>query len=185
MYQEFLDEGKGRMAGAVKSLEGDLAGYSTGRANPAILDKIQVEAYGVKIPLKQIASVSAPEPQQLAVRPFDATSVPDIERAILEANLGLNPNNDGAIIYLNVPRLTEERRRELSKMVGKRVEEGKVAVRNVRRDVLGDLRDLKDEKMLTEDEFHEAQEALQEMTDKFVKKLDDRGKMKSEEIMAV
>ncbi len=185
MYQEYLDEGKDRMEGAIRSLDNDLASIRTGRANPQLLDRVRVELYGSLLPLNQLAVVSAPEAQQLAIRPFDATSMPAIERAILEANLGLNPNNDGKIIRLNIPRLNEERRRELSKMVGKRVEEAKVAVRNVRRDVQNDIRELKDEKMITEDDERRGHEKLQELTDSFVKQIDERGKEKSAEIMEV
>ncbi len=185
MIREVMQDAKERMNGAVNSLAADLAGYRTGRANPHLLDKIVVEMYGVKMPLNQMASISVPEAQQLAIKPYDANAISAIERAIMTSDLGLMPNNDGKIIRLNLPRLTEERRRGLNKLVGRRVEEAKVAVRNVRRDALHDFRDMKNESMITEDEYFTAQDDLQELTDKFVKQIDEIGKKKEEEIMEV
>lgn len=185
MIREVMQDAEERMKGAVTSLEADLAGYRTGRANPHLLDKIVVEMYGVQMPLNQMASISVPEPQQLAIKPYDANGITAIERAIMASDLGLMPNNDGKIIRLNLPRLTEERRRDLNKLVGRRVEEGKVAVRNVRRDALHDLRDMKNESMISEDEFYAAQDDLQELTDKYIEQIDELGKRKEEEIMEV
>jgi len=141
--------------------------------------------YGVEMPLNQMASISVPEPQQLAIRPYDANAITAIERAIMKSNLGIMPNNDGKIIRLTMPRLTEERRRSLSKLVGKRVEEAKVAVRNVRRDALHDLREFKNESLIPEDDFFRGQDDLQELTDKYVQKIDEMGKQKEAEIMEV
>ena len=185
MIRDLLKETEDRMKGAVSSLEGDLAAYRTGRANPHLVDRIVVEMYGVEMPLNQMAVISVPEPQQIAIRPYDDQALSAIERAILKSDLGIMPNNDGKIIRLTMPRLTEERRRDLSRLVGKRVEEAKVAVRNVRRDALNDLRDMKSESMVTEDEFFRGQDDLQELTDKFINQIDDVGKDKEAEIMEV
>lgn len=185
MIREVLSDTKSRMEGAVTSLESDISGFRTGRASPHLLDRIMVEMYGVEMPLNQMAVVSVPEPQQLAIRPYDQNSVSAIERAIMKSDLGIMPNNDGKIIRLTMPRLTEERRRDLSRLIGKRVEEGKIAVRNVRRDALNDIRDLKNESMVTEDEFFKGQDDLQELTDTFIDQIDDIGKQKEAEIMEV
>jgi ribosome recycling factor len=185
MIRELLHDTEGRMRGAVTSLESDLAAFRTGRASPQLLDRIIVEMYGVEMPLNQMAVVSVPEPQQIAIRPYDANSISAIEKAILKSDLGIMPNNDGKIIRLNIPRLTEERRRDLSKMVGKRVEEAKVAVRNVRRDALNDLREFEKEKLISEDDMHRGQDDLQELTDKYIKQIDQIGEEKEAELMEV
>jgi ribosome recycling factor len=185
MIRELLQDAESRMRGAISSLESDLAAFRTGRASPHLLDRLVVEMYGVEMSLNQMAVVSVPEPQQLAIRPYDTNSISAIERAILKSDLGIMPNNDGKIIRLNIPRLTEERRRDLNKLVGKRVEEAKVAVRNVRRDVMGDLRDFEKEKMISEDDFHRGQDELQELTDKYVKQIEGISQKKEAEIMEV
>lgn len=185
MIRELLREAESRMRSAIKSLEVDLAGYRTGRASPQLVERLPVEVYGTEMQLNQMAVISVPEPQQLAIRPYDVNSLKDIERAILKSDLGIMPNNDGKIIYLNIPSLTEERRRELTRVVGRRLEEAKVAVRNIRRDVLHDLREFKDEKMISEDEFYTAQDDLQELTDKYIAEIDEIGKRKEAEIMEV
>lgn len=185
MIRELLQDAEGRMRGAVGSLENDLAGYRTGRAAPQLIEKLKVEMYGVELPLNQMAVISVPEPQQLAVRPYDTKSISAIEKAILRSDLGINPNNDGKIIRLNIPRLTEERRRDLKRLVGKRVEEGKVAVRNVRRDAHNDMREMKDEKIVSEDEFFEGQGDLDKLTKRYVDQIDEIGHKKEAEIMEV
>lgn len=185
MIREVLEDAEGRMQGAIASLETDLSGYRTSRASPQLVERIMVEMYGTEMPLNQMAVISVPEPQQLAIRPYDANALSAIERAIMKSDIGIMPNNDGKIIRLTMPRLTEERRRDLSRLVGRRVEEGKVAVRNVRRDALNDLRDLKNESVVTEDEFFRAQDQLQELTDKYVNEIDEIGKQKEAEIMEV
>lgn len=185
MIREILADAETRMQGAVTSLEMDLNGYRTSRASPQLVERLMVEMYGTEMPLNQMAVISVPEPQQLAIRPYDANAISAIERAIMKSDIGIMPNNDGKIIRLTMPRLTEERRRDLTRLVGKRVEEGKVAVRNVRRDALNDLRELKTESMVTEDEFFRGQDQLQEVTDKFVNEIDEIGKQKEAEIMEV
>ena len=185
MVRELLLEAESRMRGSVSALESDLQTFRTGRASPHLLDRIEVEMYGANLPLNQLAMISVPEPQQLAVRPYDQNSIASIERAILKSDLGLTPNNDGKIIRLNIPRLTEERRRDLTKLVGKRVEEAKVAIRNIRRDTLNDLREMLEEKMISENQFYISQEDLQKLTDKYSEDVDEVGKHKEEEIMEV
>lgn len=185
MVQEYLEDGKSRMQGAVNSLISDLDAFRTGRANPHLVDRITVEMYGVEMHLQQMAVISVPEPQQIAIRPYDAKSISAIERAIMKSDLGIMPNNDGKIIRLNIPRLSEERRRKLQRLASSRVEDGKVAVRNVRRDILNDIRELEREKMITEDDLHRGQDDLQELTDKYVNQIDEIGKKKEAEIMEV
>jgi ribosome recycling factor len=185
MIRDLMRETKSRMDGALSSLTGDLAAFRTGRANPHLVDKIVVEYYGTDVPLNQMAVISVPEAQQIAIRPYDAGAVSAIERAILKSDLGIMPNNDGKIIRLNIPRLTEERRRDLSRMVSRRVEEAKVAVRNVRRDALNDLRDFEKEKMITEDDLHRGIDDLNDLTEDYVKQIDEIGSQKEAEIMEV
>jgi ribosome recycling factor len=185
MIRELLIDAEVRMRGSVTVLESDLQTFRTGRASPHLLDRLEVEMYGANLPLNQLATISVPEPQQLAIRPFDQNSLAAIERAVLKSDLGLTPNNDGKLIRLNIPRLTEERRRDLSRLVGKRIEEAKVAVRNIRRDTLNDLREMKDEKMISENQFYISQDDLQELTDNYTKQIDDLGTQKEAEIMEV
>ena len=185
MIRDILYDAEQRMRGAISLLESDLAGYRTGRASPQLVERLPVEVYGSEAHLNQLALISVPEPQQLAIRPFDLNTIKDIERAILKSDLGLNPNNDGKIIRLNIPSLTEERRRTLKKQVGQRVEDAKVAVRNVRRDALNDLREYKNEGLIAEDEFFGGQDDLQKLTDVVIKEIDAVGKRKETEIMEV
>jgi ribosome recycling factor len=185
MIRELMLEAESRMRDSVSSLESDLQTIRTGRASPHLLDRIEVEMYGSNLPLNQLATISVPEPQQLAVRPYDQNSVVAIERAILKSDLGITPNNDGKIIRLNIPRLTEERRRDLTKLVGKRIEEAKVAIRNIRRDTLNDLREMLEEKMISENQFYISQDDLQALTDKYSENVDEVGKKKEIEIMEV
>lgn len=185
MVRELLQDAEVRMVGAVQALQTDMATYRTGRASPGLLDRVTVEAYGSEVNLKQVALVSVPEPQQLAIRPYDASILPDIERAIMKSDIGIMPSNDGKIIRLTMPRLTEERRRDLTRQVGKRVEEAKVAVRNIRRDTLNDLREFEREKLIAEDAFYEGQEDLQKLTDKYIGEIEELGRQKEAEIMEV
>lgn len=185
MIRELLQDAEVRMVGAVQALQTDMATYRTGRASPGLLDRVTVEAYGSEVNLKQVALVSVPEPQQLAIRPYDASILPNIEKAIMRSDIGITPSNDGKIIRLTMPRLTEERRRDLTRQVGRRVEEAKVAVRNIRRDTLNDLREFEREKLIAEDELYEGQEDLQKLTDKYIGEIEELGRQKEAEIMEV
>jgi ribosome recycling factor len=185
MVNEVLQDAEQRMSGAVSALDSDLATFRTGRASPQLIERLMVEMYGTEMPLNQMAVISVPEPQQLAIRPYDANSLSAIERAIMKSDLGIMPNSDGKIIRLNIPRLTEERRRDLTRLIGRRVEEAKIAVRNVRRDALNDLREFKNESMIAEDDFYRGQDDLQDLTDKYVKQIDEVGEKKEAEIMEV
>lgn len=185
MIKEILMDSEERMQGAIRALEEDLNAIRTGRAHPSLVEKLPVEYYGTPTPLQQLATISAPEPQLITIRPFDPGSVSVIERAIQASTLGLTPSNDGKIIRLALPQLTEERRRDLAKVLGKRLEEAKVAIRNVRRDNQDMLRDLEKEKEIGEDEFHSARDSLQKVTDTFTDKVDELGNRKEQEIMEV
>ncbi len=185
MLNDVYAEAKNRMKGAIQALEEDLSGIRTGRANPALIDKMQVEYYGVLTPLQQLASIGVPEPRQLLIRPFDPTTLKNIERAILASDLGLTPNSDGKSIRLNLPPLTEERRRELVRIVKNRVEEARVAVRNVRRDSIKDLREFESEKMISEDELKRGEDELQKITDDIISDMNMIGERKEVEIMEV
>ena len=185
MIEDILEDAELRMMGAVHSLEQDLAGYRTGRASTGLVERLTVEFYGTEMKLNQMASISIPEPQQIAIRPYDASSFSAIERAIIKSDLGMMPNSDGKIIRLNLPPLNEERRRELTRQVHKRVEDAKVAVRNVRRDAINDVRALQNDKKISEDDSHTGQDKLQKLTDKYVEDIDQHGKAKEAEIMEV
>lgn len=185
MVKESIKEAETRMKGAIQSLEEDLTGIRTGRASPALVERLQVEYYGAPVPLVQLASISVPEPRALLIRPFDATSLKAIERGILTSDLGLTPNNDGKVIRLNLPVLTEERRRDLVKVVHGRLEESRIAIRNVRRDLMKDLREFEKEKLISEDDLKKAEEELQKLTDKYVEQVDTVGYHKEREIMEV
>lgn len=185
MIKESLKETETRMKGAIQALEEDLAGVRTGRASPALVERLQVEYYGADVPLVQLASISVPEPRSLLIRPFDATSLKAIERGIMASDLGLTPNNDGKVIRLNLPVLTEERRRDLVKHTHVRLEESRVAVRNIRRDLIKDLREFEKEKLISEDDLKHAEDELQKLTDKYIQQIDHVGMMKEKEIMEV
>lgn len=185
MIDEVLGELRERMEKSVEALQIDLMAIRTGRASPALVERLPVEYYGTPTPLNQMASIAAPEPRLLVIRPWDPSSLRDIERAILGSDLGLTPMNDGMLIRLSIPRLTEERRRELVKVVSRRVEEARVAVRNLRRDALQDLKEFEKEKMISEDEFFRGKDKVQELTDEFVEKIDEIGQRKEEEVMEI
>lgn len=185
MLKDIYRDTESRMKGAVQALEDDLAGIRTGRASPALVERLQIEYYGVPTPLVQLASIGVPEPRSLLIRPFDASSLKNIERAILASDLGLTPNNDGKTIRLNLPPLTEDRRRELVKVVNSRVEEGRVAVRNVRRDEIKDLREFEEEKLISEDERMRGEDELQKITDRYVEMINAVGERKEKEILEV
>jgi len=185
MVNDALVEAENRMKGAVHSLEDDLAGIRTGRASPVLIERLPVEYYGTLTPLVQLATISVPEPRLLAIRPFDPASLKDIERAIQASDLGLTPNNDGKMIRLNIPALTEERRHELVRIVHNRAEEARVAVRNVRRDVHNDLREFEREKVISEDDLERGEESLQKLTDKYIESIAEASKRKETEVLEV
>jgi len=185
MLKEVYKEAESRMRGAIQALEEDLAGIRTGRATPALVERLPIEYYGSPTPLIQLASISVPEPRSLLIRPFDATTLKAIERSILTSDLGLTPNNDGKSIRLNLPPLTEERRRDLVKVVHNRLEEARVAVRNVRRDSIKDLREFENEKMISEDDLKRGEEEIQKITDRMVEEINAVGERKEKEILEV
>ncbi|MCH7717896.1 MAG: ribosome recycling factor [Chloroflexi bacterium] len=185
MIDETLADATKRMGKAVEALRRDLATVRTGRASPGLVEQLRVDYYGTPTPLKQLASITVPEARLLTVQPWDKGSLGAIEKAIQKSDLGLNPNNDGTIIRLVIPQLTEERRRELVRVVHKKAEDGRVAIRNVRRDDHEMLRDLLREKEISEDEEHRAQEQLQKITDRFVAQVDEVGQEKERELLEV
>jgi len=185
MIKEVLAETEDRMKKSAEALQADLRALRTGRASPAMVERLRVEYYGTSTQLIELASISAPEPQLLTIRPWDMSALKDIERAILQSDLGLTPANDGKQIRLLIPSLTEERRRELTKVVTRRVEEARVAVRNCRRDALEDLRELEKEKMISEDDFYVGKEDLQKLTDRYIEMVDHIGQAKEKEIMEI
>jgi ribosome recycling factor len=185
MVKDALIEAETRMKGAVRALEDDLATIRTGRASPALVERLPIEYYGSPTPLMQLATISAPEPRMLTIRPFDPASLKDIERAILASDLGLTPNNDGKMIRLNIPPLTEERRHELVRIVRSRIEEARISVRNVRRDVLNDLREFEREKLISEDALKRGEDDLQKLTDRYIDQLNETGQRKETEVLEV
>jgi ribosome recycling factor len=185
MIDELLEDAKRRMDKSVETTAHEFTTVRTGRASAALLDRIQIDYYGQKTPLKQLATVNVPEPRLLTIQPYDPGSIKTIERAIQESELGLTPNNDGKLIRLPIPQLTEERRKELVKVVKHLAEEGRVAVRNVRRDVMHDLKELVRDGEVGDDEERRAEERAQKLTDEHVAKIDELLKKKEEEIMEV
>ena len=185
MIKELMKDADNRMKGALLALEDDLVTIRTGRASPALIEKLQVEYYGMPTALLQLATISVPEPRVLLIRPFDPSTLKTIERGILASDLGLTPNNDGKVIRLNIPALTEDRRRDLVKVVHHRLEEARIAIRNVRRDLLKDLRDFEKEKMISKDDLELGEEELQKLTDKMIQQIEVIGEHKQKEIMEV
>ncbi|MDT8898463.1 MAG: ribosome recycling factor [Thermanaerothrix sp.] len=183
MIKDALKEAETRMKGALQTLEEDLAGIRTGRATPALIEKIPVEYYGVPTPLMQLAAISVPDPRTLLIKPFDPSTLRAIEKAIIASPLGLTPSNDGKTMRLVLPPLTEERRRELVKMVHARLEEARVAIRNIRRDVMKDLREFEKEKLISEDDLKKGEEELQKLTDRMIGEVDTIGARKEKEIL--
>ena len=185
MIKDLLSDAESRMRSAIQVLHDDLAAIRTGRASPTLIEKLPIEYYGTPTPLMQLASISVPEPRTLTIKPFDGTTLKAIERAILTSELGLNPNNDGKVIHLNLPPLTEDRRRDLVKQVHHRLEETRVAIRNIRRDSHNDMRDFEKEKLISEDELERGEAELQKLTDRYVEEVGENGKKKEFEIMEV
>ena len=185
MIEDILDETRDRMGKAINNLHTDLMTIRTGRANPALVERLTVDYHGIPTPLMQIASISVPEAQTLQIRPYTPIDIAAIERAIAISDIGLTPNNDGKQIHLAIPPLTEERRRDLTKQVARRAEEARVAIRNIRRDAIKDMRSFENEGLITEDDLHSGQEQAQEVTNSFVAKVDEIARDKETEIMTI
>jgi ribosome recycling factor len=174
-----------KMKGAIEAMVHDFASYRTGRATPAVLDRVHVDYYGTETPINQIANVSVPEPRQLLIQPYEKSMVPTIERAIMKSDLGINPVNDGTGIRLNFPQMTEDRRREMAKQVHGRIEQCKVSIRNIRREAIDGFKALEKKKEITEDEVKGNENKIQKLTDQYVAQADDLGKKKEAELMSV
>ncbi|HCO18368.1 MULTISPECIES: ribosome recycling factor [Gudongella] len=185
MILEVHKESESKMEKTISVYKEELQAIRAGRANPALLDRIHVDYYGQVTPLKQVGSVSAPEPRMLVIQPWDTKLIPAIEKEILKSDLGLNPSNDGKIIRLLIPQLTEERRKDLAKVVKKNSENAKVAIRNTRRDAIEKIKKLEKNKEITEDDRKLAEEEMQKITDKFIAEIDEITKKKEEELMEI
>lgn len=185
MIRETIQEAEERMSKTVEVLKKDFASLRAGRATPALLDKVQVDYYGTMTPVNQMANVSVPEARLLLIQPWDKSTIPAIEKAILKSDLGLTPSSDGNVIRIGIPQLTEERRKDLVKSVKKKAEEARVAVRNVRRDTNDMIKELEKEHEISEDESKRGLEEIQKTTDKFIKKVDEVMNTKEQEIMEV
>jgi len=185
VIKEILKEAETKMQSAIQNLDDDMSGIRTGRASPSLVERLPVEYYGTPTPLMQLASISVPEPRSLLIKPFDPSTLKGIERAILISDLGLTPNNDGKQIRLNLPALTEERRLDLVKAVHHRLEECRVAVRNVRRDLHNEIREYEKEKLISKDDLLRGEEELQKVTDRWIEEINKHGLKKEHEIMEV
>jgi ribosome recycling factor len=185
MADEIFEDVERRMQKAIEALKQDLAAVRTGRASASLIDRIQVDYYGVPTPVNQIAQISVPEARQIVIQPYERRLLVDIEKAIQRSDLGINPNNDGQVIRLNVPPLSEERRREMVKTVHKKLDEHKVAVRNIRRDTHDKLREREKKKEISEDELKRSIERLQKLTDRYIETMDKVGKAKELEVLEV
>ena len=182
---DFVKDAESKMLKTIEAVKADFASVRAGRANASVLDRVQVEYYGSPTPLNQVASISSPDPRQLVIQPWDSSLLREIEKAILTSELGITPQNDGKVIRLTFPQLTEERRKELTKQVHKYAEGGKVAVRNIRRDVMDKIKAAKKMSEITEDDAKDYEKKLQDVTDKYVKKLDELAAEKEKELMSV
>jgi ribosome recycling factor len=185
MIDDLFTDAAHRMAQAVEHTQSEFNSVRTGRASSALLDRIQIDYYGTATPLRNLASINVPEPRTLTVQPFDPTSIKAIEKAIQESDLGLTPSNDGKVIRLSIPQLTEERRRELAKVANRLAEDGRVAVRNVRRDAISQLKQMVDNGDVGADEEHRGEERVQKLTDEHIHRIDELLKKKDSEIMEV
>ncbi len=185
MIEDVVADAQRRMDRTIESTRQEFGSVRTGRASAGLLDRIQVSYYGTKTPLNQLAQISVPEPRLLSIQPYDKAAIKEIERAILESDLGLTPANDGQLIRLPVPQLTEQRRKELVRVVGKLAEEGRIALRNVRRDAITHLKDLEKKGEVGSDELHRAEDRMQKLTDEHVKLVDELYKHKETEILEV
>ena len=185
MVKDTLAQAETKMKKSVEALRHHLGAIRTGRASPALVEQIHVEYYGSEMPLNQLANVSVPEPRMLVIQPWDQSAIKAIEKAIQHSDLGINPTNDGRVIRLGIPPLTEQRRKDLTKIVKKEVEESKIALRNLRRDAQNDLKKLETDKQISADELKRAQERLQELTDRYTREMDQVGAAKEAEVMEV
>ena len=185
MHEGVVKDLETRMQAAVELLAREFSGVRTGRANTALLDAVRVEAYSVQTPINQMASLSVPDPKTLVIQPWDTSQIPAIEKAILKSDLGLTPSNDGKVIRLSMPTLTEERRKQLAKTVGKLAEETRVAIRNIRRDANDRLKALAKDKKVSQDDERRGHDQIQKSTDKFIAKVDELTKKKEQEILAI
>ncbi|RUO68795.1 ribosome recycling factor [Idiomarina ramblicola] len=185
MIKEIIEDAKDRMEKSVESLRSQMSKVRTGRAHPSILDSVMVNYYGTDTPLKQLANITTEDSRTLALTVFDKSASAAVEKAIINSDLGLNPASAGAVIRIPLPPLTEERRRDLVKIVRAEAEHGRIAVRNIRRDANGDIKDLLKEKEITEDEERSAEDEIQKLTDKYVKQIDESLKAKEEDLMEI
>ena len=185
MFKDIFATHEDKMKKALESLRREYSSLRAGRATPALLDKVNVDYYGTPTPVNQVANVSVPEARMITIQPWEKTMLGAIEKAILKSDLGLTPNSDGTIIRLNIPQLTKERRTELAKTIGKKAEDARVAVRNIRRDANDAIKKLEKEKVATEDDSKKAQEDMQKVTDKYIKEIDNTMAAKEKEIMEV
>ena len=185
MIQDVLADAEERMSKAMDALRRDLGTIRTGRASPTLVDRLTVEYYGTPTPLNQLAGVSVPEPRLLVIQPWDRGTIGAIEKAIQKSELGLNPNNDGQVIRIGIPALTEERRKQLVKLVHNHVEDGKVAVRNIRRDAMASVRELLNERMISEDDERRVEHQVDDLARRFVDEADKIGKVKEREVLEV
>lgn len=185
MVQEQIQDARTRMHKAIESLKNELGSVRTGRASPGLVEHLRVDSYGTLTPLNQIATISTPDATLIVIRPYDRGAVGSIEKAILKSDLGLTPSNDGTVIRLSIPPLTEDRRRDLAKHVRKRVEEARVAVRNVRRDIHDHMRKLEHDHTISQDDLHRSETELQKLTDEQVKEIDKVGEAKEQELLTV
>ena len=185
MYKEIIKELERKMTKSIESYETELTTVRAGRANPAILDQFSVNYYGTDTPIKQVASISVPEARLLVIQPWDASLITPIEKVILASNLGITPSNDGKIIRLVIPQLTEERRKDLTKLVGKYSEEAKVSIRNIRRDAMEDVKKAEKAKEISEDDKITYEEDIQKLTDKYIKEVDKVAENKEKELMEI
>jgi len=183
MYLDIHKEAENKMKKSIEVFKEELKSIRAGRANPALLDQVTVDYYGTPTPLKQLASITAPEPRLLVVQPWDAKLIPTIEKAILKSDLGLNPSNDGKVIRLPIPLLTEERRKELVKLVKKSSETAKVSVRNIRRETIDAIKKMEKNKELSEDDRKAAENEIQKITDKYIDQIDELTEKKEEELL--
>lgn len=185
MIREILEETRNKMQSSVNHFEEDLQGIRGNRASTALVDKLRVNYYGQETELRQLANISTPEPMTITIRPYDSTAVQAIESAIMNANIGVNPNTDSGVIRLNMPALTGERRQELTKLLGRRTEDARVAIRNIRRSANDDVKEFEKEKEISEDEAARGLDEIQKLTDEFIAKIDEMSKGKEKDILEI